>query len=111
MSFGRSGIAHLENIYTHFQKGKCLSVIKYTEIRKCFMSFCINSHKLGIEIGRYKKFDVKDRLCKVCNTGAVEVEQHLLLNCSAYHSLPYRFMEKVQKSRKIHHRTPNLFVE
>ena len=36
----------------------------------------------------------------VCNTGAVEVEQHLLFNCSAYHSIPYRFMEKVQKSRK-----------
>ena len=63
MSFGRLGIAHLENIYTHLQKGKCLSIIKDTEICKCFMSFRIISHKLEIEIGRYKKFDVKDRLC------------------------------------------------
>ena len=47
--------------------------IKDTEICKCFMSFRISSHKLEIERGRYKKFYVKD---KVCNTGAVEVEQH-----------------------------------
>ena len=43
----------------------------------------------------YKKLDVKDRFCKVCNTGD---EQHLLVNCSAYHSLLYSFM--VQKPCK-----------
>ena len=42
--------------------------------------------------------DVKDRLCKICNTGAVEDEQHLLFNCSAYHSLRYSFMEKLGHS-------------
>ena len=40
---------------THFQKEKYLSVIKDIEIRKCFMSFRISSHKLEIERGRYKK--------------------------------------------------------
>ena len=38
-----------------FQKEKYLSVIKDTDIRKCFMSFRISSHKLEIERGRYKK--------------------------------------------------------
>ena len=85
---------------THFQKEKYLSVIKDTEICKCFMSFRISSHKLEIEIGRYKKLDVKDRLCKICNTGAIEDEQHLLFNCSAYHSLRYSFMEKVGQTCK-----------
>ena len=44
--------------------------------------------------------DVKDRLYKICNTGAVEDGQHLLFNCSAYHLLPYSFMEKVGQSCK-----------
>ena len=61
------------------------------------MSFRISSHKLEIERGRYKKLYVKDRLCKVCNSGTVEDERHLFFNCSAYHSIRYRFMEKVQK--------------
>ena len=45
---------------THFQKEKYLSVIKDVEIRKCFMSFRISSHKLEIEKGRHrlKKLDV-----------------------------------------------------
>ena len=97
---------------THFQKEKYLSAIKDTEFRKCFMSFRISSHKLEIERGRYKKLDVKDRLCKICNTGAIEDEQHLLFNCSAYHSLRYSFMEKVGQTCKnfqFYHKMPNLF--
>ena len=84
----------------HFQKEKYLSVIKDTEIRKCFISFRISSHKLEIERGRYKKLDLKDRPCKICNTGAIEDEQHLLFNCSAYHSLRYSVMEKVGQTCK-----------
>ena len=64
------------------------------------MSFRISSHKLEIERDRYKKLDVKDRLCKICNTGAIEDEQYLLFNCSAYHSLRYSFMEKVGQTCK-----------
>ena len=81
---------------THFQKEKYLSVIDNVDIRKCFMSFRISSHKLEIERGRYKKLAVKDRLCKLCNTGAVEDERHLLFNCSSYHTLRYEFFEKVK---------------
>ena len=82
---------------THFQKEKYLSVIKDIEIRKCFMSFRISSHKLEIERGRYKKLAVKDRICKLCNTGAVEDERHLIFNCSSYHALRYQYFEKVHK--------------
>ena len=64
------------------------------------MSFRISSHKLEIERCRYKKLDVKDRLFKICNTGAIEDEQHLLFNCSAYHSQWYSFIEKVGQSCK-----------
>ena len=98
---------------THFQNEKYLSVIKYIEIRKCFMSFRISTHKLEIERGRYKKLAVKDRICKLCNTGAVEYERHLIFNCSSYHTLRYQFFEKVKNYAKtilIYHRMPNLFI-
>ena len=77
------------------------------------MSFRISSHKLEIERGRYKKLAVKDRICKICNTGAVEDERHLIFNCSSYHTLRYQFFEKVKNYAKtilIYHRMPNLFV-
>ena len=63
---------------THFQKEKYLSVIKDVDVRKCFMSFRISSHKLEIEQGRrrHKKLDAKDRICKFCKSGTVEDEKH-----------------------------------
>ena len=76
------------------------------------MSFRISSHKLEIERGRYKKLDVKDRICKICNTGAIEDEQHLLFNCIAYHSLRYSFMERWgshAKTFQFYHKMPNIF--
>ena len=70
------------------------------------MSFRISSHKLEIEGGKYKKLAVKDRLCKLCNTGAVEDERH-------YHTLRYQFFEKVKQLCKnfvqIYHRMHNLY--
>ena len=56
---------------THVQKDKYLSVIKDVEVRKCFMSFRISSHKLEIEKDRHrhKKLDVKYRICKFCKSG------------------------------------------
>ena len=77
------------------------------------MSFRISSHKVEIEGGKYKKLAVKDRLCKLCNTGAVEDERHLIFNCSSYHTLRYQFFEKVKQLCKnfvqIYHRMHNLY--
>ena len=47
-----------------FQKEKYLSVIKDTNIRKCFLSFRNSSHKLEIERGWYTK--KKSLLRKEC---------------------------------------------
>ena len=82
---------------THFQKEKYLSVIKDIEIRKCFMSFRISSHKLELERSMNKKLAMKDRICKLCNTGAVKDERHLKFNCSSYYTLRYQVFEKVKK--------------
>ena len=83
-----------------FQKEKYMSVIKDTNIRKCFMWFRISSHKLEIEWGRYKKLPVKDRLCKLCNSGAVEDEKHFIFNCKLYSSLRQTYFADVKKSCK-----------
>ena len=83
-----------------FQKEKYLSVIKDTDIHKCFMSFQISSHKLEIERGWYKKLPVKERLCKLCNSGAVEDEKHFIFNCNLYSSLLQTFSADVEKSCK-----------
>ena len=83
-----------------FQKEKYLSVIKDTDIHKCFMSFRISSHKLEIERGWNKKHSVKDRLCKSCNSGAVEDEKHFIFNCKLYSCLRQTFCSDVKKSCK-----------
>ena len=77
-----------------------------------FHVFSISSHKLELERSMYKKLAVKDRICKLCNTGAVEDERHLKFNCSSYDTLRYQFFEKVKKYAKtilIYHRMPNLY--
>ena len=45
----------------------------------------ISNHQLEIEIGRYKKKVIDQRLRKTCNeNGCVEDEFHFLMTCKAY---------------------------
>ena len=75
--------------YALFKNRLCrepyLNVIKDKNIRKCFSNFRISSHKLEIEIGRYKKVDLNLRTCKLCKSGSIEDEKHLSQN--AHHLL------------------------
>jgi hypothetical protein len=51
------------------------------------MSFKINLESATItsKIGRYHiNIPHEERLCKICNSGDVESETHLLLSCKAY---------------------------
>ena len=97
---------------THFQKKKYLSVIKDTEIRKCFMSFRIRSHKLEIERGRYKKLDVKDRLAKYVTLEPLKMST---IYCSIavliihYGILLWRRRGSHAKTFQFYHKMPNLF--
>ena len=67
-----------------FSREKYLSVIVKPHILKCFTNFRISSHKLEIEIGRYKNVPVADRKCKLCNSGSVEDEIHFMFECPTY---------------------------
>ena len=75
------------NFKTIFLKEKYLSFLNNVDIRKCFMSFRISAHKLEIEVGRYKNIPDLNRICKVCSSGEVEDERHLIFNCNKYSSL------------------------
>ena len=82
---------------TIFQKEKYLSIINNVDIRKCFMSFRISAHKLEIEVGRYKNIPSLNRICKVCSSGEVEDERHLIFSCNKYSSLRQSFFTETQK--------------
>lgn len=62
-----------------------LNVLKFRE-RQALSKFRTSAHKLEIERGRYTvpKTPVCNRICKQCNTGLVEDEEHFLLECPRY---------------------------
>lgn len=55
---------------------------------RCYLAkLRISAHKLNIELGRYhkpKKLEISQRLCKYCNSNAVEDEIHFVLDCNFY---------------------------
>ena len=58
-----------------------LVVIKDPYKRKCLSRFRVGNHNLLIDRAQSK---YEERLCKICNSGEVENETHLLLSCKAY---------------------------
>ena len=55
--------------------------------RKAIAKIRCSAHSLEIEKGRHKKIPRIERICKLCDKGEVESEQHFLLNCDKYHTL------------------------
>jgi hypothetical protein len=54
--------------------------------RRNFSNFRISAHKLAIETGRYTRpFTPEcERICLICNSGCIENEYHVLLECPLY---------------------------
>jgi len=48
---------------------------------------------LEIETGRYKRLDVDERKCKICNSGQVEDESHFILQCSEFSTERHSFFK------------------
>jgi len=75
-----------------------LSVVKDYKIRRCVTSLRISSHKLEIEVGRYKKEDSNVRFCKMCvNSNLVEDEVHFIIDCDAYRNERTQLYESMSK--------------
>ena len=81
----------------YFKKEKYLSIINNVDIRKCLTSFRISTHKLEIEVGRYKHISATNRICKICSSGEVEDERHLIFSCNKYSSVRQSFFTETQK--------------
>ena len=63
-----------------------LSTVQNVQLRKCLSRFRCSNHCLQIEAGRRFPSNVPlaSRICKMCDLGAIEDEDHFLLVCPAY---------------------------
>ena len=82
---------------TELCKEKYLHNVKDKKVRKCLTNFRISSHKLEIEVGRYKKIDADVRFCQLCKEGFVEDELHFMLECKCYEIERKVFIQHVIK--------------
>ena len=70
---------------SQFSSETYINSLKFQE-RQALAKFRTSAHTLEIERGRYTvpKTLVCNRICRQCNDGLVEDEQHFLLECSNY---------------------------
>ena len=66
-----------------------LDTITNRKIRVQYTKFRLSDHDLKIEKGRHMKVERGNRYCKLCTTGDIGDELHLLFNCNKlYKSRP-----------------------
>ena len=53
------------------------------------------------EYNKYIKLDMAERLCTKCSTGAIEDEQHFLMQCSKFNEFRNTFFKIINDSNKI----------
>ena len=72
-----------------------LSTVQNVQLRKCLSRFWCSNHCLQIEAGRRFPSNVPlaRRICKMCDLGAIEDEDHFLLVCPAYAHLRAKFID------------------
>ena len=87
-----SEIDFYKNIYTFPTRARYVCSISYRSDRSVFAKMRISAHNLIVENCRYTGIPRHDRICKVCNTGSIENEQHFLLECPAYKLLQEDFI-------------------
>ncbi len=58
-----------------------LNIVKPYNHRVALTRFRISAHRLGIEVGRYKRIDLVKRTCNYCEEEHLDDELHYLLNC------------------------------
>ena len=60
----------------------------------------LSAHQLKIERGRYSNTPVEDRLCRQCDLGEVETEEHFILTCPKYHQQRDDFLKSAGMTEK-----------
>ena len=84
---------------THFGCEKYINEIRNSSYRRSITRFRISTHRLKIETG-YIKLDRSERLCTKCSTGAIEDEQHFLMECSKFNTFRNSFFQIINDSNR-----------
>ena len=71
---------------TSFHGEPYLDFVSDFKLRRKITKFRCSDHALEIEVGRHRKLNVEDRLCKLCNVD-VESELHFLQICPLYNKI------------------------
>ena len=75
--------------YVLFKSNYCIEPYVYINMNRKYRSAIAQLRSgilpLEIEVGRWKGLDPEQRLCKFCDTQAVEDEYHFVFECSLYH--------------------------
>ena len=58
---------------------------------------------LALETGRYTQTPVNQRLCRSCNTNAIETELHFLFECDRYNDIRTRFLNRDNATQEGNH--------
>ena len=85
----RPGISRMEfykEIKGEFGMENYLNIEDF-DTRKAIAKIRCCSHSLEIEKGRHNNIARVDRICRLCDKGEVETEEHFLLKCNRYDSL------------------------
>ncbi len=61
--------------------------------RQSLAKFRSGTLPIRVETGRYENVPLKDRICKVCSSGKIEDEQHVLIECELYNDLRYKLFQ------------------
>ena len=73
-----------------------LQTIKNSDVRASLTKFRASAHRLMIEAGRHQKLNLEDRVCPMCDLGAIEDELHFVTTCPFYAHARKVMMEGVK---------------
>ena len=79
-----------DKIKTKFSFENYLEIPNFFQ-RQAIAKLRCSDHKLEIEKGRHNKVPKEERLCRVCDSGEIETEEHFLIKCKFYDILKLRY--------------------
>ena len=53
------------------------------------------SHRLNVEIGRWTNIQQLSRKCRFCDSGLLEDEEHVILDCNAFKNERQQFFQEI----------------
>ena len=88
-----------KKLHTYSQVKQEYKVEEYLNLpkfrdRQRITKFLTSNHCLEIEKGRHTEKLKEERICKACDLGEIEDEEHFLLKCTAYNSIRQTCMDQ-----------------